>query len=420
MPKSWTCAVALLLLSTPGYAVVKKISVDEAKPDPKTYCIVDGQRQDFAKDADYLIVLRRESANVKCVKAGAVYMDLRVVSGKRNGITTQEFNSGEAHETHITTYVDGLKQGVERVFNASGKLVGTTRFDHDERVGYRHLYPDGKIKSLGHYLGRSIGWAELEIDKEGKVQKLHCKPDASEDEFRDYCGFSGRKKTSVYDGTGKVNQIVEYERGQLMSTSAGDSDYAPKSTATYVGGKKQGIEKILDPHGARVQEITWKDGLRDGISTTYDAGSQKVLSKEIWQADELKEHSEFYLNGKQKLKEIYGVRDRKQVSEYHDNGKPMNEGAFVRCKESYWGYVEERWCEEGLHSCWQENGQPLCEEHYSQGKLDGVSKYYEEKTGALRAEASYSKGTLKRLKKYEKGKLTTNEEYEADGSRKQH
>jgi antitoxin component YwqK of YwqJK toxin-antitoxin module len=374
----------------------------------KTYCLINGEKEEFNQYGDSASAHGKPDAKVKCWKDGEVVVDLEIAKGKKTGFLTRY----DLKKTHRITYRDGKEHGEHKTIE-NGKVKSIEWYDNGQRVWQKEFFPSGV---LAKYLRKfADGTDELSVHEDGKVYDLRCSPGAKDDlELRRLCGFQGAVTTSIYDGTGKVNRVQTWKDGVIQKENAGTSDYGARSEVVFKDGKKSGEERILGPAGKLASTITWDRGIKDGKEIVYADDGKKVAKEMLWKAGELKQLTEFYLNGNPKLKENYDGPKKKQSKTFWDTGRTSGEGEFVVCDND--GYRD--WCEEGVHRSFFENGAQEQEMNFRRGRREGTGKSWW-KNGKPASVESFADDRLTKAKRWdEDGKLVSDEEFEADGSRK--
>jgi len=373
-----------------------------------TYCLVNGGKVAFDPNVYDPFVHRKQDARVKCWKDGEAVIDLDIRQGHKNGILT----SFDGKNSWRVAYRDDKKHGEERRFE-NGALTWAAEYDGGTRVWQRELYPSGKLKSYTRRFADGTG--ELSLKEDGKVYRLSCAPGAKDDkELRKPCGFAGAATTSIYDGTGQVSRVDTWKDGVLQKQGAGTSDYASRSEVAFKDGKKHGEERVLAKDGRLASVINWKSGVKDGKELQYAEDGKRVVKETLWNAGEIKQVTKRYLNGNPKLTESYESPRRKMVKEFWDTGKVSQEGAFVACEAGSY----EPWCEDGVQRSFYEDGAKQAEMTYRLGKRHGAHlKWWPD--GKPETVAEYADDRMTRAKVWNKdGKLVSDDEFEADGSRK--
>ncbi len=372
----------------------------------RDYCIVGGKKQEF----DRLIVNKAqpEGARVQCWKDGEPVIDLAYKSGKRTGFYTEWSTRGSRR----FSYLDGDRHGEEKNFEGE-RLESVVMYERGKRVWSKEFHPSGKLARYARNLGK--GSASISQGEDGKVYGLVCAPEVGSDPLlRGPCGFEGQRATTVYDGTEKVDRIETWRNGVLLEQGAGTSEYSERSNVKFVEGKKHGLERVLDDKGKLSATISWNRGVKDGKESEYAEGGTKTVKEIVWKAGEVAQLTEFYLNGKPKLKEVHDKPEHKQVEGYWDTGKLRQQGGHVLCSR----YGVRDWCADGEHRSFYEDGKPSTVETYAQGQEHGPQKSWWP-NGKLQAEELYIEGKRAKSKRWDaQGKLSADEEYEADGSRK--
>lgn len=380
------------------------------EPNPTTsssdYCTVNGKKQEF--DAQILNRSQGADAKVQCWKAGQPVIDMSFAGSKKTGFYTEWGPRGY----RSFSYRDGQRHGEQKTFEGE-RLQSVTMYELGKLVWSKEFHPSGKLASYSRNLARAS--AGVSQGEDGKIFTLSCTPDVGSDQvLRGLCGFDGARTSSIFDGTQKLNRVETWKNGVLQEQSAGTSAYAERSSVKFVEGKRDGIERVLDEQGKLAATITWNRGLKDGKEAEYAEGGTKVVKEIVWRAGEVKQLTEFFLNGNPKRQELHDKPDHKQVREYWDTGKTRRQGDYVACSR----YGGRGWCEEGMHRTFFEGGEPASEETYKQGKLEGQRKSWWQ-NGRPEAEEAYVDGRRSKSKRWDQdGKLIADEEYEADGSRK--
>jgi antitoxin component YwqK of YwqJK toxin-antitoxin module len=383
------------------------------KPNPvtstKTYCLVNGGKVAFDWNVQDPFTYRKQDATVKCWSAGEVVIDLVMHAGVKTGF-----------ETHVRddivirrSYRDGKQHGEQRM-TRSGHPQSLDVYEDGREISATSYHPNGQLAAYSRTYPHTRDSVNLSAD--GKVQALTCSPASRDDKtLRKWCGFDGGATTSIYDGTGKVARVVTYKDGVLQKEAAGDSNYARGSTVAYVDGKKHGEERIVDKTGKLKQIINWNHGEQDGKAQFFGDDGKKVVKEEVWRHGERQLVTELYLNGNPKSRDTFDSREKRHHEEFWDTGKKSKEVTLLACPARGFGV---RWCEDGLEKTWYEDGARESELSFRAGKQEGNTSTWWN-NGKPESEEKWADGHLIAAKRWdETGKLTIDEEYEADGSRK--
>lgn len=228
--------------------------------------------------------------------------------GRLHGVTSYTHPHSEIVET-VETYIDGrltnrvthneLGQPIEEMeFTPDGFEIVTKWFD-GEVPQSREMYKNNRLTE-GEYF-TPTNQLESRIDN-GAGTKIIRNPYGeliSKDTYEN--GLLVAKTT--YHSNGALQAITPYLDNQphgekKLFLPAGEPDKIEQwvqgkqhgltitfrngekfSEVTYVGGKKQGIEKRFKEGEIVVQEIPWKDGYKQGPAITYVDGE---VVKTVW------------------------------------------------------------------------------------------------------------------------------------------
>jgi antitoxin component YwqK of YwqJK toxin-antitoxin module len=390
----------------------------EQQPNPvtstATYCLVNGEKVEWNENVYDPFCRRKQDAKVKCWKDKELVIDLDVRQGRKISGFVTHFN---AKTRWSVAYRDDKEHGDQKTIE-DGKLKSQAWYESGQRVWAKEFHPSGKLARYSRKF--PDGYGELTVHEDGKVYRLRCSPGARDDtELRRWCGFGSPATTSIYDGTGKIAAVQTWKDGVIQKEGAGSSDYAARVDVAFKDGKKHGVERQFAKDGNLASTITWDSGIKHGPERLYaqsgkDAG-KKVVKEILWKAGEIQQSTELYLNGNPKLEEVFDGPRRKRTKELWDSGKPAREGAWVLC-DGRDGYRD--WCEEGVHRSYFESGAPETETAFHLGKRQGPSRSWW-KNGRPASVEDYADDRRLAAKTWgEDGKLLTDEEFEADGSRK--
>jgi len=234
-------------------------------------------------------------------------------------------------------------------------------------------------------------------------------------ELRKLCGFAGAVTTSIYDGTGKVNRVQTWKDGGDSEGECGDQRLWRAQRSCVQGRQEKRRGADLGPAGKLASTITWDRGIKDGKEIVYADDGKKVAKEMLWKAGELKQLTEFYLNGNPKLKENYDGPKKKQSKTFWDHRSYSGEGEFVVCDND--GYRD--WCEGGRASVlFRER----CTGAGDELSAAATGRDWQELVGRTASRRRSNPSPTIRLtkaKRWERGwQLVSDEEFEADGSRK--
>lgn len=179
--------------------------------------------------------------------------------------------------------------------------------------------------------------------------------------------FSGRV-TNMPIGLPGISALcnAEVEKGRYSGKSECFYNGQAVYEVEYAAGKKNGTESVFDAKtGAKVSVKQWKDGRQDGVSEEYQNGKLT--------------HQQVFKDGKPDGKETRWTADgSKVITELTwSNGNKLN--GYETDSEGKQNYVNGQ-----LQGPQMKYGYIVgslkqfvaAEEHYTDGKLDGVQKHY--------------------------------------------
>ena len=375
------------------------------------YCLVNGER---LEPQPLFKLERTRDGQIKCWTAGKLVTDLQLKNGEKTGLVTEDDGRGNVTVSH---YKAGKLEGEVRRTRA-GKLDSLTHYENGKRVWWQDNEQDGRLIYNTHQYPE--GQDGVMMTSDGKVHSLHCLPSAHADkQLREVCGFGSPRTTRVYDGTGKVNRVEVWRDGVLVERTRGDSAYSDRTDVTFKDNKKHGRERMLRDDGTLEQDIQWNAGVKHGRELKYDATGKKIVMETVWREGVKESVTEYYLNGMRKsLQQFDGERGLREQT-FWDNGKPHTEATLVACSDRS-GYSRVLgFCEHGVVRSYYEDGTKSEEAQYQMGKRHGARHAFWP-NGKPQAQEQFADDTMVKAKRWnESGKVVMDDEFEADGSRKQ-
>ena len=265
----------------------------------QTFCLVNGKKVEFKTFLEDSFEHREEDGTVQCTKDGQPFSDLVIKKGKKTGFTTNQRDAVSSR----SQYRDGVLDGEQRTTD-NGRLSELNVYKGGKQVTSADYHPNGKLSRYTHQFPDHLDLVSLADD--GKVLGVTCSPQSKDDrELRRWCGFDGAITHTLYDGTGKVSAVQTYRDGLLQKEGPGNSAYGSGSEVAYQDGKKHGEERVTDKDGLLRSSLKWDRGVKDGKEIQYADDGKKVSRELVWKAGELKQLTEFFLNGNPKLREVY-------------------------------------------------------------------------------------------------------------------
>ena len=236
-----------------------------------------------------------------------------------------------------TVYKNGLKNGVSRVYNKNGEIIG------------------GSIYSEGIKISEGI------TDASGLKQ--------------------GPWEYPINDGL--IKSKGRYENGFKVDEWLyfnSDNGFYLEQKGNYKKGELDGVWKWYDKTGFIIRLETWDNGLEDGEFIEYDSYKNLILKG-------------FYKNGLRVGEWFYHVNDHKELGDYL-NGE--RDGIWVynySDKQKMFEGVYSFGQKEGIHKEWYSSGILKSNGKYEGGVKNGKWRYYME-DGLLKHTYIYRYGKL--------------------------
>lgn len=234
----------------------------------------------------------------------------------------KEINPQTGLLSTTSTYVDGVKSGVQKEYNEEGKISKSW------------VYVQGIKLEEGGY-----------IDERGRKQG-HWKA------F--YADGSLKHEGDYRDGERTGNWIYYYPDGKVEQKGRFSYD-KPEDTWTW-----------LYPDGSTWKEEEFAGGLEDGLSVEYDSSGAIIAKGE-------------YIEGLKEGEWFYEVGDHREVGEYFE-GERVGEWVhtYTDIDQTQFRGSYETGKENGFHIYFYPNGQVKRRGNYSFGLSTGMWEYYTE------------------------------------------
>ncbi len=383
----------------------------------------------------------------KDYRDGKLWRETEFLNGKRNGRCIEYCDKGlvktiihyrndeETGRTEFHYFDNGEKafeigylkvekHGLSRAFNQKGILTESANYENGLLHGERHLcYDDtGTIRCKESYVrGKLDG-----------VRKTYFRSQAlSTQEIWTSDRRNGLSSYYYEDGTLESQRNFEDEKIQGVVKSYYENGKLKIESPNYLEGIKNGIEKRFYPTGELLLEVYHQGNKFRNREKMYHANGK--LKHEIWtENNQVKKQfydengsvvtdlknpeaqneigeekgklqKAYYADGKVKYEQTFEEADvctilKKKVS-FYENGAVKSRETF-RCNEINEEEIlisKDMLCRDGapFSGTWKEsdvNGKVVVEEHFVDGKLDGLAKYFYSKYS--RKEATYEKGVI--------------------------
>lgn len=389
------------------------------------------------------------TAVVRCTREGKPTREIPYVNGKVHGTQKRFGMSGSADQTVQTEYRDGKRDGVQRTFDPSGRLVSEITFANDRELGLtRHFHPNGKLKREIDVAQPDQGSITHDYDDQGRLENVTCGRQVTSPAGRGTCRYRDHSGVlETYWPDGKLKTRAQFKAGLIDGVfERFERDGTPERREEMRAGYVHGTARALGAEGRVLQEAQYRDGVRHGPAKVFHE-SGKLLEELTFEEGELVQERTYFLNGETRA-ETRRVSDRVHARGFWDNGKLRYEATFLipesqrarsrpspsttfnpirmsrerDARYNEWGAVRANWSDrlppDGVEKSFHENGNPAVEITYRHGKRDGLARAWHP-NGKLAVELTYVAERITARKEFdENGTLIKDEEYLEDGSRR--
>lgn len=351
-----------------------------------------------------------------------------------NGASTENytgfvrcFDRDTKEETRSMSYSRGKLHGREK-----RTWPGGASMEQEHRDGKRHgeyrKYEDGKLVEVSHYvddreLGEALRYSKTgklvrkldrrepdvtstwqNFDEAGRLTEAGCGLQASWAAGLKDCRWKGPSPLVFFHPNGQKSTVIELRDGLRHGlTTTFDREGVKDGEERYVKGLREGLFVEVQDGKAR-RSATWAAGAKSGDETEYFAdGSKKKVT--TWRAREPAKVTEYFQNGAKKFEQ---VRDGAQLfeSRFNDDGQ-LEDRAQFRGRER-----------QGPHERFFPDGGTALRESYVEGRLEGRRQSYFD-DGRPEEDSTWEGGHVTARKRWDSdGGLVEDEAFYEDGSRK--
>lgn len=351
-----------------------------------------------------------------------------------NGASTENytglvrcFDRDTKEETRSMTYSRGKLNGREKRKWPGGMAI-EQEYRDDKRHGELRKYEDGKLIEVSHYVDdRELGEA-LFYSKSGKLIR---KVDRREPD--------GASTWQEFDEAGR---LLEAGCGRQVTWPAGLKDckwsgpsplifFHPNGQKREVielrDGLRHGLTTTFNREGVKDGEERYSQGKRDGLFVDFENGKPRRSANYV-AGEKEGEEIEYFPDGRKKKVNVWKAREAVKATEYFQNGEKMFEGVrdgatSVESRFNDLGQLEVRTHYrrrklEGLRELFLPDGGLRLRESYVDGELQGrLQSWFDD--GKPAEDSQWEKGHVTKRKRWEPdGGLVEDEEFYEDGSRK--
>lgn len=317
-------------------------------------------------------------------------------SGKKTGFWCEFYNGILIKET---SYTNGLKNGVERIFNNKGDLVKIQKYSNGKLlVDVKEMQTVQVKKELSAqgFIAKSGGFND-----NGKPHGIH----------RNYDSTGAVTASTVFDNGIKIGEGIVLKTGRKNSHwKTYYSNGALKAKGSYKNGVKIGLWQYYYPNGNIESSGEYLYGKEEGLWTEYyESGKERVLTNyaEGYRDGEYKEFDDsgaLVVNGNYKddYEEgewIYKIGDVTQKGNYLSGNRNGEWFYYYNEKQIIFRGSYQAGMPIDKHLFWFENGNLRKFGNFKSGRKTG-GWYEYSKGGKLLMVTTYQDGLVKSYNGY--------------------
>ncbi len=323
------------------------------------------------------------------------------LNGKLTGREKRKWNDSEAMEQE---YRDGKRHGEYRKYK-DGKLTEVSHYVDDRELGEALRYsPSGKLirKLYRREPDSASTWQNF--DEAGRLEEAGCGLQVSREAGLGECKWPGPSPLVFFHPSGQKRAVIELRDGLRHGlTTTFDREGVKSGEARYVKGLRDGLWLELEDGKPR-RSIQFVAGERAGEETEFfsDGTKKKVTG---WKDRREVKLTEFFQNGAKKFERVV---DGEQAieSRFDDDGR-LEDRAQFRGRQRF-----------GAHEQFLPDGGLSLRETYTEGRLQGRRQSWFE-DGKPEEDSQWQKGNVTTRKRWDSdGGLVEDEAFYEDGSRK--
>ena len=241
--------------------------------------------------------------------------------GKREGEWSYFYKDGTPFR--IGNYKNDLKQGEWQTWYEDGTLLMKGSYNQGKEVGeWKNYWPNGRLKNQSFYKNGELNGAWYSFSPEGKLllfgryKKDHKKGKWTEfynngrkkeevsykvrtlkNSAQDVVAMGFKEKQSVEHGTFKAYSQVDFTIKELGKFKQGKKSgkwinyypggVVPAVVSTFKNGLLHGEFYQNDRRGNKMNEIHYKNGLKDGLFIVYGSNGKPITQKMFRNGHEL-------------------------------------------------------------------------------------------------------------------------------------
>ena len=321
--------------------------------------------------------------------------------GKLSGREKRKWPGGDSMEQE---YRDGKREGEYRKFEG-GKLVEVSHYVDDRELGEALRYSKtGKLIRKVDRREPDSASTWQDFDEAGRLTEAGCGLQGSFQAGLRDCKWKGPSPLVFFHSNGQKRAVIELRDGLRQGlTTTFDTSGVKDGEERYAKGLRDGLFVDIE-NGKPRRSANFAAGEKSGEEIEFfgDGGKKKVS---IWKSKELARVTEYFQNGSKKFERVV---DGPQVfeSRFDDDGKLEDRSQFLGRERA------------GLHEGFLPDGGTTLRESYTEGRLQGRRQEFFD-DGLPEEDSQWERGHVTARKRWDSdGGLVEDEAFYEDGSRK--
>jgi antitoxin component YwqK of YwqJK toxin-antitoxin module len=329
-------------------------------------------------------------------------------NGQKDGWEVRRWPDGSAVEQE---YRAGKRHGGFKRFE-EGRLVETARFADDNARGEEVRYhPNGKVSRRIDRQPEDAQSTFEDFDETGRLMKAGCGLQSSREAGLENCPWKGPNPLVFFHSNGQKRAVIPMKNGLRQGvTETFDAKGQRVNTTAFSAGLRDGLTTVYGDGGAIRRSVTWVQGRQEGDETEYflDGTKATVIT---WKDRRQHKRVEYFQNGERK-REFVLTGERAVDSTFDDNGT-LRERQNQGMRDGRSSLVPD-----GLTETFHPDGGVESRVNYVQGDREGRRQEWAE-NGVLVEDSQWKKDRVTARKRWNPdGGLVEDDTFYEDGSRK--
>jgi antitoxin component YwqK of YwqJK toxin-antitoxin module len=327
-------------------------------------------------------------------------------NGKQHGREVRRWSDGRAWEQE---YREGKRHGEFKRFE-QGRLVEVSHYVDDHEQGEALYYsPEGKVSRRVDRQPEDAKSTYADYDKEGRLTSAGCGLQSSREAGFEDCIWKGASPLVFFHPNGQKRAVIPLKNGLREGmTESFDKQGQRTDSTSFAAGRPDGVRTEYRG-GTPRRSTTYARGQKEGDETEFfDDGTKKKVT--TWKEREEVKRVEYFQNGERK-QEFLVEGTHAVETRFHDDGTPWTRTALGRGEGA-------RWIPEGVSESFLPDGGLESRQHFVQGEEEGRRQEWSG-AGVLLEDSQWTKGRVTARKRWDgDGGLVEDEAFHEDGSRK--